>query len=222
MILNPRYAELNPNQERKNKSKLEWGQSLATTFYRRIFSANATDLQSVEHAVQNDWTVLILSHKRPSRADPPKSFFDGGTKRPLMILVVGAVTFRKGKLPLTTVRPALISWLAVADFYYNTEGGLGQPALGTTWQGQGFALFLIIHVIKRCSVVKGGYIGDCPIPVAVYLQCTIKLSVQFYLSCGFIRINNKDKDDDGFHCLATRVSSTSSVGTYPPICVYKI
>ena len=51
-ILNPRYAKLNPNQELKNKFKLEWGQSLATTFYKRVFATNPNDLRSVEHAVQ--------------------------------------------------------------------------------------------------------------------------------------------------------------------------
>ena len=200
-ILNPRYAELNPKQELKNKSKLEWGQSLATTFYKRVFATNPNDLRSVEHAVQNDWTVLILTTKLPSQMDPPKSF--EGLRRRTIVLVVGAVTFREGRLPVSTsVRPALISWLAVADFYYHNEGGPGPSALGlNSWRRQGFALFLIIHVIKRCSVVKGGYVGDFPIPVAVYLQCTVKLAVQFYMSCGFVRINNKDKDDDGFDCL---------------------
>jgi hypothetical protein len=119
----------------------------------------------------------------------------------MIILVVGAVTFCEGKLSVSSVRPTLILWLAVADFYYTNKGGLGPSALGTSWRRQGFALFLIIHVIKRCLVVKGGYVGDFPIPVAVYLQCTVKLSVQFYLSCGFVCINNKDKDNDGFHSL---------------------
>jgi GNAT superfamily N-acetyltransferase len=116
---------------------------------------------------------------------------------PKTLMVIAAVTFKEGNA-LTTVRPALVLWIGVQDSH---RGNCDAPlCMSRLWRRQGFGIFLLIHVIKRCiyyniEAGKFGYVTQVyPTPVDLYLQCTTSYAYHFYLSAGFIHVNNMHSD----------------------------
>lgn len=198
ILVNP-HACLDENQT-KNDKNTEWAKQLASSFYKKIFANNPADHKGIEKAVSTDRTVLLVSYRtnKNSKDSVPKSFVGIAPKR---LTVIAAASFKEGILPEEEIRPALITWLAVSDPYINKSKTSHAPSkMNHSWRRQGFATFLLVHVIKRCCCTPKRNLFpplSYPFPVDVYLQCTIPSAYQFYLSLGFVHINNQLPFDDG-------------------------
>ena len=148
----------------------------------------------IDQSVKTDPTIMLLGYKKPNRStDLSKVALC--TKGP-RVIIIAAVTFR----PASFIKPggAFIAFLVVSG-----ADGTAPQWLGS-WRRQGFASFMLVHVIKFCASrrpekvnkdtkFKGPVTGE---PLSLFLQCSQQESTfQFYIGLGFIHVNKDTKDD---------------------------
>jgi hypothetical protein len=187
--------------QKRDEAALKWAQQVAINFYKDIFLPNEKDFRSIEDAVQHNKTVMIIVVHSDSSAKKAPTFVGTDEKN---MTTVASVTFKEGINNDSNLkgkpRPALILWIGVQD---PRHGNCDAPAdMNKSWRRQGFGIFLLIHVIKHCIFNKhasrmdyeSSSAKEYPASVDIYLQCTIQSAYQFYLSVGFIHINNSTND----------------------------
>jgi hypothetical protein len=179
--------------------KYSWALKMAGDFYKSIFNRNKDDAKSIDYALLHSPSIMIVAAQ--CKGNTPLHFhtLKGGHHRKAA-RVVACMTYDTGEPEVNSdeLPPILILWLAVSDDTQHAP-----IAFDKTWRRQGFALFLLIHAIKSCCVLKPTQNADTKTPCAVnvYLQCTQSAAYHFYLSCGFGQINKGN--DDGRMSLNT-------------------
>ena len=146
----------------------------------------------IEQIVRTDPTIMLLGYKKRSTDPSQVALCTKGNDG----IIIAAVTFR----PESFIEPggAFITYLVVSG-----DNGTAPLWLGS-WRRQGFASFMLVHVIKFCASrrpekvdkdtkFKGPVTGK---PLSLFLQCSQEESTfQFYIGLGFIHVNKDSKDD---------------------------
>jgi hypothetical protein len=125
-----------------------------SVFYKSIFNMNAADVNAIDTAIAKYPSILILAiftnktGEASKLADPPKDLED-------RIEVVGAMTYVLSQMDpygvLYVPACAMILWFATSrnpkakNYKENTFKNLN-------WSGNGFGLFLLMLLTKRCAV----------------------------------------------------------------------
>ena len=164
-----------------------------TDFYSSLFDPNDQDRKSMKSSIPNDESIIIVAYRCETQK-PPTNFIKQGKKQ--NYIIVGAVTFRRKYF--THPGPVFVTWFGVAGYRVPAPHCLRQ------WRRNGFGILLLVHVIKRCSTNCG---MDYPSDVSIYLQCTEETAFQFYTSCGFIPLKDKNKSCNNFSLLPKELQS---------------
>jgi hypothetical protein len=185
---------------------------MAYTFYNKVFVEGLEKV--LEQSLMTDPTIMLLAYKKPTRATVTKGLLfcniANGVK------TVAAVTFR----PVSFVKPgpAFIIFLGVSNKHSTAPKCLG------SWRRQGFAIFMIVHVIKFCASRRDTKTDKdtkfessldqvAKDSLSIYLQCSSDAEAfQFYVRLGFVHIN-KDVEDDGIYMLPIELMESLGQGS---------
>ena len=192
-------AKFHDADKNPHTPKYLWAVKMAADFYKSIFNRNDADAESIDYALKQSPTIMIVAALCKNKTPVNFHTIKGGNNRST-VRVVACMTYDTGMPDFTKEEPSpdellpiIILWLAVSDDTVHA------PAVfGKTWRRQGFAIFLIVHAIKSMCVLHTRETPPrhfkYPRPVHIYLQCTQSAAYHFYLSCGFVQLN-KGRDD---------------------------
>jgi hypothetical protein len=177
-----------------------------SVFYKSIFNMNAADVHSIDTAISQHPSILILAiftnktGEASKLAHPPVDLDD-------RIEVVGAMTYVLSQMDpsgVLKVPPcAMILWFATSRSQ-KAKNYKDNPTKNLNWSGSGFGLFLLILLTKRCAVQTLTTDDDeHPLPsLKIFAQCNPSAKdkvYKYYERWGFKCLNhdleNNGRDD---------------------------
>ena len=189
-------------------------------FYKGRFNvAMEEDHKSIEKCVERHPTILIVA-KQTNSDEAARSIIrptknTNGKKLPVApYTIVGAITYCMSSYTGEKVLAeptAFIAWFATCCKKKPQLSGL----YNNCWAGNGFGMFLLTLVIKRCALqAKRNPDGSLP-PLRLYLQSQplMKEVSAYYAKLGFIQINDENVDH-GRHMIPTALSKRLDDGTF--------
>ena len=147
----------------------------------------------VDASLNVDSSIMVVG--RPKKGTSPEDRRD--------TVVIAALTYWTGIRD--ECGKALVCWFLVAGVEYI------RPRVIPQWRCLGCGRFMFIMLIKRCTLSlmtlqEKAFIEDPLDGVEIYLQCTQEASFKFYISCGFVHLN--DDESSGMEMMPITISAT--------------